>query len=283
MNTNPETLRPIDGYLRYREYLKNVASPITLSHYTPCMDDFMGRFRDKKLLQDFNRWDFEDYCEAKRREGTSEYMINYHITVLTTWWRWMLERGFVLYNPIQKISKFRYSPTRRKKLSQEALNALLAVCYTTKEKLAVLFPLTTGITNTEMITLTWNDVDWENSTIRVLETNSPRVLPLRADVRELLQTWRDKTPGDRIFPFGQEHFKTLFRHICLRANIPPQGLKTLKHTFALGLLRQGVPLTAIKEAIGMSQMSNTKRYFDRLRDAVEVLPSLPKQESPPVS
>jgi integrase len=156
----------------------------------------------------------------------------------------------------------------------------------------ILTALRTGMRQGEIKGLQWSSVDWLNRSIAVRhsrddyrkmlvppKSNRTRHIPLDADVYEML--YRRKGGTGYVFlardgqPFNNYRLNYAIRNLCKRAGLRTIGWHTLRHTFASHLAMRGVPLPAIKELMGHSNITTTMRYAhvapSTLRSAIEML------------
>jgi integrase/recombinase XerD len=141
-----------------------------------------------------------------------------------------------------------------------------------------------GLRSSEVVALTLDDIDWRAGVLRIPQrkTRQHLILPLTDEVGNVLQRYlkKDRRPSQRreLFrraraPFGpldSTSMHDIFNHRvrCSGLNIAAQGTYCLRHAFAVRLLRQGVTLKTIGDALGHRDPESTAVY---LRLAVEDL------------
>lgn len=285
-------MKILDAYLLYRKSCINTLAKGTIARYTETMDEFLSRFKDKKLVEDFHRWDIEDFKEARIAEGYSAATVNRELQTLRTWWNWMLAREYAVYNPVKKVPLCKETPLGVRKLTLEEQATLLQACRTTREKLIFLLPLTTGVRPIECERLKWSHVEWENRLLNVdssvTKDLKPRFLPLRDDVLELLREHQKTATNEFIFAgIEDKTISSRFRDITIRAGLPSSGLHLLRHTFATQLLRSGVDVYTIKSMLGHGQISTTCKFLDaagpeEVRERLDIFP-MSRRDSPTVT
>ena len=79
--------------------------------------------------------------------------------------------------------------------------------------------LNTGLRNTEQLSLTWDDIDFQQELIRVKRSQSgiARSVPVRTVVIEALKSW-PRMIDNRFFYFGRSEVMRL-RNLCRRESI----------------------------------------------------------------
>jgi integrase/recombinase XerD len=166
---------------------------------------------------------------------------------------------------------------------------------------------TYGLRGCDVVALTLDDVAWRARRIRIQQRKTGRLLwlPLTDEVATaLLEYLRRGRPqlGVRRFRRGFQHDHPDFREIFLRCvtpagvlkataiteafqkwsrrsglKIPSQGVHCLRHSYALHLLRSGLPLKTIGDLLGHRTLESTCVYLrlatDDLRDVPLNLPA----------
>jgi len=282
--------------LEYRgtEFLRSIsrtATKNTHQRYCFAMDNFFGHFRNRQA-EDIHRWDINDYKEERLHEGMAPSSVNLELAIIRSFYNWMLEREYVEINPASKVKRAKVPERKPKGLSRAQVEGLLAQCHSTRDKLIILLPLTTGMRGIELARLQWSDIDWEQNRIVLngerTKTGRSRTLPLRADVIGLLReflTLMDNRPEEaalEVFSTKDvRNTRAWFTRICRRAGLVPcPGLHSLRHTFASTLLRHGVDVYTVKELLGHSKLETTAWYLCAADKAevckqLDVFPGLP--------
>lgn len=177
--------------------------------------------------------------------------------------------GMVLNNPIQPV---RCSAKRLRDpdiLTPEEFNRLVAQL-PLRERVMVLLAGTTGLRRSELIALTWQDVDFDALQIAVNKscvraqigetktTASAKPVPLHAEVADALREWQKSTlyrePGDFLFPsirakgeipvWPDVILKRVIRPAAERAGITEKriGWHTFRHSLGTNLRALGVDI-----------------------------------------
>jgi integrase len=141
-----------------------------------------------------------------------------------------------------------------------------------------------GLRAGEVVHLKLEDIDWRGGTLSVRQTKTKQslLLPLTTETGDLLcrylRTARPTSRYRELFlgrraPMGPLEAAAVYNILRLRVRqsglaVPVTGVHTLRHSFAAHLLRQGVPMKLIGDALGHRAPQSTSVY---LRLAVDDL------------
>ncbi len=144
---------------------------------------------------------------------------------------------------------------------------------------AVLITMNTGLRRGELLSLTWDGVDFRNKNITIeggsSKSGHTRHIPLNDEAVTVLKQWKKQCPDkSRVFPINTS-FKTAWAQLLKRAGVIKFRWHDLRHHFASRLVQAGVPLNTVRELLGHGSLAMTLRYAhlapDQRRDAVERL------------
>ncbi len=145
--------------------------------------------------------------------------------------------------------------------------------------------LETGLSRTDLLGLTWRQVDLEGGLIRLTrqKTGVEATIPISAACREALRECRTRpVVGSLVFlgPRGTPSCMVTIRHHFATAKdiagiTRRVRLHDLRHTFASRLASAGVSLQVIAKALGHASTRTTERYArpdaDAMKAALEAL------------
>jgi integrase len=145
----------------------------------------------------------------------------------------------------------------------------------------------------EIISLKWNNIDFENHLITLEHTNTKskktRRIAINPDLRKIVLEQKLKSGGSE-YVFLNSDGKPYLRHDSLNrvfyrvlrdAKIERLRFHDLRHTFATRLIERGKGIENVSILLGHSDRNITRRYShpsDSLREAVGVL-KLPDLDS----
>lgn len=261
-------------------------------------------FKDKKLPQ-ITPKDIEDF-KSSRLQTIRPASVNRELAtlrhVINLAKRW---KRFYGENPVSISGLLREDNQRDRVLSIEEEENLLAHS-ADHLKPILITALNSGLRRGEILSLRWNNVDFDNNLFIITATNNKSKKTKRVPVNSLLrkmlsELWLKAKPseedlsnpshdakknkfvflGDDLKPI--KDIKTAYLNACRRAGIKGLRFHDLRHTAGTRMLESGVGIVAISEILGHSSIELTrKRYLhpgDSLRDAVEKLANFNESRS----
>ena len=128
----------------------------------------------------------------------------------------------------------------------------------------------TGARISELLMLKWSDVDRHARAIRIptLKRRKPhvRVVPISDSLLKdiaLFVADNNIQPKDRLFNVRRTRAFEIVKEACERAGFKGDDRchpHTLRHSFAVNCVLQGVPVLVLNELLGHSQIENTLIY-----------------------
>jgi molybdate transport system regulatory protein len=138
--------------------------------------------------------------------------------------------------------------------------------------LVFLFLKYTGARITEVLSIDeLRGIDFKNSTIRLVtlkkinKAKQHRVIPIPdrliseyLRIVKLFPSIEGKT-----FKLKRNNFLVVFKNLCKKVNIPAKLAHphVLRHTRAIELIRNGIPVTAVQTILGHSSLNTTAMYL----------------------
>lgn len=155
----------------------------------------------------------------------------------------------------------------------------------------VIFAMLTGTRLSEILALTWGDVDLARRIVTFRKTKSGKVhhVPVNPDLYAVLMRLEPAAdPATPLFPpeWNGRRVTTAFRRAAQRAGLKAFRSQDLRHDFGSWLTMRGVPLRAVQTLLDYADLRMTERYAhpaeQALPAAVQVLPPVPasKRERP---
>jgi integrase len=171
-------------------------------------------------------------------------------------------------NPVKKVQFARENNGRTRFLTHEEEVRLLACCIPSIKPLVVT-ALHTGFRRSELLSLTWHDIDFHRRVITVraayAKNGESRSIPMNNVLIELLRVMKGDGPKDgSVFctSKGTPHrdFRTTFSRIVQRAGIKDFMFHDLRHCFASRLVMASVDLPTVQALMGHKNVTMTMRY-----------------------
>jgi len=218
-------------------------------------------------------------CRNKLRAGISSRgklrsgaTVNRYLAALSaafgvaiTEWQWVKE------NPFSRVRRERESRGRTRFLSGDERNALLSACRESTSKnlyLITLLALSTGMRQSEILTLNWDHISFERNTITLFKTKNReiRVVPLVGLAKTLLQEHGKIRNLKNPFVFtGRHHSHTNFPRkawgtALTKAEITDFTFHDCRHSAASELAMNGASLHEIAAVLGHKTLAMVQRY-----------------------
>jgi integrase len=147
----------------------------------------------------------------------------------------------------------------------------------------------------ELLTLRWQDVDFDNNLITIREeiskSKKTRKIPISKTLRILLLEHKLKSGhSGMVFlthegvPYSQNNpsaLKKCFTTARKKTNLLDLRFHDLRHTAATRMAEKGASIIAVKEICGHSDIKTTMQYFHpdkSLKEAVEILGNIGKYD-----
>lgn len=257
----------------------------TIAAYRQTLQQFMAfvQFRlEDKAPDKITACDVLTYVEhlrTERQNGASA--INRQVTVLKNFYRAIVAMGHLdpHENPMARFPKIKAAPRKLPEvLSEQEVRKLLDAPVSDtviglRDRAILTLLYGTGIRASECATLTEEEVNLEDATIRVVgKGGHQRTLPLNDDVVKALRLYRHHrglvVPHTAFFqsrsrmPMSRGAIYERVRshaHRCgIRKRTSPHKLR---HTFATHLVKAGVGLVTIRDLLGHRQITSTQVYL----------------------
>jgi len=253
--------------------------------------------------------DFLDYQRTRTEEGAAAATVNKEMELLRGMFNALAKWEWIDRNPMPagSVSPLRAPKGRTDFFSvpewKRLLEALAAVpdpapgrnlqAQPTADLIPVVRTLLyTGGRLTEVLTLTWGDVDLEGRRLILnrRKTDSVTGLRISPQLAGVLDALPRGTPAAYVFtranglPFESHHVQRAFYRARDRAKLRKSlTVHSLRHTFASWLVMDGVPLRTVSELLGHSDIAQTSRYAHlapaHLADAVDRIGDIESRET----
>jgi len=261
-----------------------------------CVEHFAGYLEDRGLyeIRSVTKSDLEDYLivirepfstrETKHKRKMKDYTISNRWRVVCVFFRFLVKRGYLLYNPAAAIEPPRIvDKGERRPLTLDEMEALLSSPDVKKkdglrDRALLELIYSTGLRKSELMSLEIFDVDIPERTVRIRKGkgSKERVVPLGEVAASYLQSYLEKARplfcrgrvrlalflGKAGLPLCSHGIERIVKLHAARsgitANVTPH---ILRHTCASHLLAGGADIFSIQKLLGHARAEYTQRYL----------------------
>lgn len=236
-------------------------------------DALAGQFADR-IGSTITREDCRSYHRRRKELGYSDSTIKTDLELL----RACLRHRYGTAAPSIWIPPA--SKPRDNWLTKEQARKIVDLADTPHIKLFVTLGLATGARAGAILDLTWDRVDFDHGTIDFrppgrVQTNKRRtVVPMNSRVRAALELAQAARLTDHVVEYGGKpvgSVKKAIQRLSVRAGIPFSP-HTLRHTCAVWMAQDNVPMQLISQYLGHTSLRMTESTYARyspsfMRDA----------------
>ena len=292
-NKLPEEMKKYLNTLQYERKL----SMNTVMSYQKNLEVFMVFLGSKPIFQ-LSCEDIEKFLSEQKKSETTKA---HYLTVLNSFYLFCIEEGYTMHNPCEGIPMPKLIKKIPEYLTYEEVDKLLniplntAYDYRTKAMLELLYA--TGMRVSELLSLRYTNVDFDNDFVRVEGKGSKeRIIPFNETSKKYLEIYLNQYRPllvkkgknyQELFlnnlgtPISRQGFFKILKSLCITTGISKQiSPHVLRHSFATHLLNQGADLRVIQELLGHSDISTTQIYthVSKEREKEEYLSSHPRSK-----
>lgn len=262
----------IDKYLEYSRINK---APKTYQLELDMIKPIKAYFKDMPLNR-IDSYTIEAYKAKRINDKRKPKTINNELGLIRHMLNKAKEWNYLDKTPTIKMLKLPNKAIRF--LSKEELDKILSSASLWLKTIIILL-VNTGIRKGELLSLKWEDVDFERKQILIhaSKTNNYRIIPMNDDVYKTLLMLKDSyipTYVDRCIPRQPKQMEYVicnedgsklkdihngFYNISRKTGIKIYP-HILRHTFASLLVMNGVDLVTVKELLGHTQITTTMIY-----------------------
>lgn len=215
------------------------------------------------------------------QKGVRKVSVSRKVASLRTFFRFLLRRGYVKFNPAELVQ----APKAEKRLPgflsvDEIFSMLDGRCpgdvFGLRDKAILELLYSTGVRVSELTGLNTEDFDPARSLIRVRgKGKKERIVPVgekaQASLRAYIENRKQHLAG-QAFPepvfinrFGKRLTdrsvrRILDRYVAAAGLMKKLGPHSLRHSFATHLMEAGADLRSVQEMLGHANLSTTQKY-----------------------
>lgn len=271
-----------DSFLSYLRYERNYSEE-TIKSYREDLRQF-GEFAEEEVKElapsEVTAELIREWIVSLMEKGYTSTSINRKLSALRSFYKFLLRKGEVTVDPLQKIAGPKNKKPLPAFLKESEMNELLDdVDFGEgfkghRDHMIVEMFYATGMRLSELIGLDDKDVDFSASLIKVTgKRNKQRLIPfdeeLRLSMVEYVNVRNEAIPVRADAFFVRETGERISRSIVgnlVRRNlskvvtIKKRSPHVLRHTFATTMLNHDAELGAIKELLGHESLATTEVY-----------------------
>lgn len=259
------------------EYLPIKAHNLSADH----MERMLGWWKDEYGFVTLDKLKPEVFIEAKakiakrknrHKQPLSGATINRYLAAASAVCKWgWKELRWLHENPVLSVSKMKESEGIVRFLSDDERKALLAACRADDDpniETCVVLALATGLRQSNIRLLKWEDVDFDNWTLAIRETKNgqPRNVPVVGMAQRTLQAHYDRDPTREGWVFkgyrdgAPWSLHSAWQRVRANAGLADFRFHDLRHTVASYLTQGGAGLAQVADALGHKTLVMARRY-----------------------
>ncbi|RUM27755.1 MAG: hypothetical protein DSY42_09485 [Aquifex sp.] len=225
---------------------------------------------------------YKNYLILNR--GLAKTTVNIHLRHLKSAFNYAVKLGYLNKSPFESVSLFTIPEKGRLRIiTEEEEEKIIDFLYKKNggKKMVAVFKvlLYTGMRVGEFGSLTWDEVDFKERLIKIInkenwntKTKRVRTVPIPEVIVDDLKYLKKVSPK-KPCPFSAYYISEFIRDACLALGLEPASAHTLRHTYASRLAMKGVSLYAIAKLLGHSSIATTQIYAkflpNKLKDVVD--------------
>lgn len=255
----------------------------TQRRYTALSNILAGYCRPSMMLTDITPAWFTGFLTHLGKQGYARNTLAVYVATMRYIVNQAHREGLLPTNPITGIKGVGYEETNRTYLTIEEVRKLAKTpCDNEVTKRAFLFGCLTGMRNSDIRAITWDDVHEQDGYTRIIyrqaKTHGQEYLDISAQASSLMGT-RGKD-ADAVFPLMswnavRQHLKEWAKRAGIAKHVT---FHVSRHTFAVMMLGLGTDIYTVSKLLGHRELSTTQVYAKVLdkakRDAVDNIPNL---------
>jgi integrase len=208
----------------------------------------------------------DEPSRAHKGEKIKSATVNKEVIILKVALNRAVRHGKLHHNQIATVKKLPENNIRTRLLSQKEFHGLLEKCPLHISPV-VMIGYYMGLRLSEIINLTWHEVDLKKGFIRLTanrtKTDSARLVPIHPEVKEILETLPRGLHTDRVFLFDGKpfnEFKRSWKTVLKNTGIKDFVFHDLRHCSLNNLRKTGNDFFQIMALSGHKTMSVFKGY-----------------------
>lgn len=206
----------------------------------------------------------KDYARKRRRQGVKDGTVIKELGVLKAGLGWAGKASQATFEMPEA------PPARERHITLDEFLALLDACELPHVKLFCLLGWYTAGRASAILELTWDRVDFERGQIRLSKGQGRQkgraTVPIADKLRTALLEAREARTTDYVVEWGGQPVRSMarsFRAACQRAKLEDVSPHVLRHSAAVRMVENGVPLEVVGQYLGHTDLKVTYRVYAR--------------------
>ncbi|WP_407380693.1 site-specific tyrosine recombinase/integron integrase [Methanobrevibacter sp.] len=209
--------------------------------------------------------------EYRKINGASKTTVDNIRRVLSSFFSWLEDEGYILKNPVRRIHKIKTKKVVKEVLSDENFEVLRDKCDNIRDLAMIELLASTGIRVGELVNLNIDDVIFNERECVVLgKGDSERIVYFDAKTKIHLQKYLDsrKDNNPALFVSFKKPYKRLgingverrIRELGQEAKIKKVHPHKFRRTMATNAIDKGMPIEQVQKLLGHVQIDTTMQY-----------------------
>ncbi len=221
--------------------------------------------------------------QRKERDRVKDSVINIDVQVLSHIFNTAIGAGIIDKNPCQGIKRLKVTQVKDRVLSSDEISLILNIP-DNKDRLMILTGLFTGMRLNEILSLSWQNIDFGRGIIHVIQSKTGKILdiPLSGYLREELLKYKVNGSAGRVFEDREikhaviNEYSNYFSRLFEDMGIHGFTFHSLRHSFS-SLLQSnlGIGAVVVQGMTGHSSLSMLQKYshtgLDAKQGAIQAL------------
>ncbi len=273
----------IELFIKHLQYEKRY-SPHTCLSYRTDLDQFADYLEfqyELKDLQEVKSMHIRSWLVSLLQEKKSASSIHRKASSLKSFYKFMRQQGHMSLNPMTSITLPKKGERLPVFVDEQRMDQLFErICFPEgyeglRDYLMIDLLYTTGMRRSELMNLSWSDIDRSNHNVRIFgKGNKMRIVPLLPHIEKTLDEYKEMVidlfpeltlkeviltdRGEPLYPkFVYNKVKQYLSTVTTAKKRSPH---VLRHSFATHLSNNGAELNAIKDLLGHSSLASTQVY-----------------------
>lgn len=289
----------IETYLKYLTYEKRYSKHTCISYKNDLLqfEVFIKGSFDIEL-KEANDKTTRAWVVSLVEDQLNARTVNRKIASLRSFYKFLMRRELIEKNPTLKLRVLKIKKLLPNFIQEVDITNLLDKHEYEdnfpgyRDKIMLEFLYATGMRLSELINISYEDIDLQAFTVRVLgKRNKERIIPIPKSLGTIIKIYENhkKTQfngnckpyflvtdkGEQCYPMMI--YRTVKKYLDIFTTIDKRSPHVLRHTFATHLLNKGADLNAVKDLLGHASLAATQVYT---HNSTEKLKSIFDQAHP---